>query len=148
MKFKPIILSHHMLPGLKQGQEKMSKSDPESAIFMEDGEMDVRAKIKKSFCPPHVVEGNPIIEYVQYVILPWLKSLKVERSAENGGDKVYENLDELKSDFVEGRLHPGDLKPAVANAINQILQPVRDHFVKDPEAKKLLEKVRSFKVTR
>jgi tyrosyl-tRNA synthetase len=38
-KNKPIILSHHMLPGLKQGQEKMSKSDPNSAIFMEDEEV-------------------------------------------------------------------------------------------------------------
>lgn len=28
-----------MLPGLKQGQEKMSKSDPNSAIFMEDEEV-------------------------------------------------------------------------------------------------------------
>jgi tyrosyl-tRNA synthetase len=36
IKFKPIILSHHMLMGLKEGQEKMSKSDPDSAIFMED----------------------------------------------------------------------------------------------------------------
>ena len=35
-KRKPIILSHHMLMGLKAGQAKMSKSDPESAIFMED----------------------------------------------------------------------------------------------------------------
>lgn len=37
-KLKPIILSHHMLPGLLEGQEKMSKSDPDSAIFMEDTE--------------------------------------------------------------------------------------------------------------
>jgi tyrosyl-tRNA synthetase len=36
IKNKPIILSHHMLYGLKKGQEKMSKSDPDSAIFMED----------------------------------------------------------------------------------------------------------------
>ena len=36
MRFKPIIISHHMLMGLKEGQEKMSKSDPNSAIFMED----------------------------------------------------------------------------------------------------------------
>jgi tyrosyl-tRNA synthetase len=36
IKHKPIILSHHMLAGLKEGQEKMSKSDPDSAIFMED----------------------------------------------------------------------------------------------------------------
>ncbi len=34
-KFKPVIISHHMLSGLKEGQEKMSKSDPDSAIFME-----------------------------------------------------------------------------------------------------------------
>ncbi|MEM7623705.1 MAG: hypothetical protein AAF235_10950, partial [Planctomycetota bacterium] len=29
----------------------MSKSDPDSAIFMEDEEADVRRKIKKAFCP-------------------------------------------------------------------------------------------------
>ena len=28
IKFKPVILSHHMLAGLKEGQTKMSKSDP------------------------------------------------------------------------------------------------------------------------
>ena len=28
-----------MLPGFKEGQEKMSKSDPSSAIFMEDDEV-------------------------------------------------------------------------------------------------------------
>jgi hypothetical protein len=28
-----------MLPGFKEGQEKMSKSDPTSAIFMEDDEV-------------------------------------------------------------------------------------------------------------
>ena len=50
-RFKPIILSHHMLFGLKQGQEKMSKSDPDSAIFMEDSEEDVRRKIKAAYCP-------------------------------------------------------------------------------------------------
>ncbi|KAF5804312.1 putative tyrosine--tRNA ligase [Helianthus annuus] len=38
-KNKPIILSHHMLPGLKKGQDNMSKSDPSSAIFMEDEEV-------------------------------------------------------------------------------------------------------------
>jgi hypothetical protein len=35
-----------------QGQEKMSKSDPNSAIFMEDEAADVERKIKKAFCPP------------------------------------------------------------------------------------------------
>lgn len=39
----------------EQGQEKMSKSDPASAIFMEDSAAEVKTKIKKAFCPPGVV---------------------------------------------------------------------------------------------
>lgn len=35
-----------------------------------------------------------------------------------------------------------DLKTAVADYINQLLQPVRDHFEKDPYAKKLLETIK------
>jgi tyrosyl-tRNA synthetase len=49
-KTKPIILSHHMLMGLKES--KMSKSDPDSAIFMEDSVDDVNRKIMKAACPP------------------------------------------------------------------------------------------------
>lgn len=33
-KKKPIIVSHGMISGLIEGQEKMSKSNPDSAIFM------------------------------------------------------------------------------------------------------------------
>lgn len=36
----------------------------------------------------------------------------------------------------------GDLKPALTNAINNILQPVRDHFEKDADAAALLKKVK------
>jgi tyrosyl-tRNA synthetase len=60
-KNKPVILSHHMLAGLKQGQEKMSKSDPESAIFMEDSEADVNVKLKKAYCPPGQVEVSSFV---------------------------------------------------------------------------------------
>ena len=44
-----------MIPGLKAGQEKMSKSDPDSAIFMEDTAADVKRKIKKAFCEENLV---------------------------------------------------------------------------------------------
>jgi tyrosyl-tRNA synthetase len=47
---KPIIVSHGMISGLVEGQEKMSKSNPDSAIFMEDTPKDVESKIKKAFC--------------------------------------------------------------------------------------------------
>ena len=41
-----------------QGQEKMSKSDPNSAIFMEDSAAEVKTKIKKAFCPPEQVHSG------------------------------------------------------------------------------------------
>lgn len=147
-KNKPIILSHHMLPGLQQGQEKMSKSDPSSSIYMEDEEAEVNVKIKKAFCPPQIVEGNPCLEYIKYIIFPWFNEFKVERAASNGGDKTYNSFEELVSDYEGGELHPGDLKPSLAKALNKILQPVRDHFTNDPTAKDLLKRVKSYRVTR
>ncbi|KAI4385678.1 hypothetical protein MLD38_003675 [Melastoma candidum] len=147
-KNKPIILSHHMLPGLQQGQEKMSKSDPSSSIFMEDEEAEVNVKIKKAYCPPKIVEGNPCLEYIKFIILPWFNEFKVERSPDNGGDKVFTSFDELVADYESGNLHPGDLKPALSKALNKILQPVRDHFTKDAKAKDLLKRVKAYRVTR
>jgi len=145
-KFKPVILSHQMMPGLKQGQEKMSKSDPDSAIFMEDSEADVMTKIKKAYCPPNEVEGNPILDYVRLVVFPWFGKFTV--NVKDVGPKEYTSMETLEEDFKSGVVHPSDLKPATAAAINEILQPVRDHFVNDPKAKELLKKVKGFKVTR
>ncbi|GAQ78185.1 Tyrosyl-tRNA synthetase [Klebsormidium nitens] len=147
-KNKPIILSHHMLPGLQQGQEKMSKSDPNSAIFMEDSEAEVNVKIKKAYCPPGVIQGNPIFEYVKFVLIPWSGKLNVVRAEEHGGNKTYTDIAEVEADYTAGSLHPGDLKSALSRGLNEILQPVRDHFQKDPEAKKLLTQVKSYKTTR
>jgi len=147
-KFKPVILSHRMMPGLLEGQEKMSKSDPNSAIFMEDTDADVRAKIKKAYCPPQVVEGNPCIEYIVHIIFPWFGKFEVKRAEANGGDKSYSSSEELIADYSSGALHPGDLKPALVKALNDILQPVRDHFVNNKEAAALLKQVKSYKITR
>uniref|UniRef100_A0A0E0EK72 tyrosine--tRNA ligase n=1 Tax=Oryza meridionalis TaxID=40149 RepID=A0A0E0EK72_9ORYZ len=146
-KNKPIILSHHMLPGFKEGQEKMSKSDPSSAIFMEDDEARVNLKIKQAFCPPNVVDGNPCLEYIKYIVFPWFEMFEVVRKEANGGNKTFTNMDELTDDYKTGALHPADVKPALAKAINQILQPIRDHFNNNSEAKILLDTVKKYRVT-
>lgn len=147
-KNKPIILSHHMLPGLQQGQEKMSKSDPSSSIFMEDDEAEVNLKIKKAYCPPLIVEGNPCLEYIKYLIFPWFKEFTVERNADHGGNKTFTTFEELVADYATGVLHPGDLKPALSKALNKILEPVREHFKNDSNAKDLLKRVKAYRVTR
>jgi len=141
-KEKPIIISHHMLSGLKEGQTKMSKSDPDSAIFMEDSEEDVKRKIKKAFCPEKIVEGNPILDYAKSIIFESFASFTIHRDAKNGGDRHYDSYTALEADFVNGVLHPVDLKLNVADGINKLLQPVREHFSKDPYARKLLETIK------
>jgi len=147
-KNKPVILSHYMMPGLKQGQEKMSKSEPDSAIFMEDSEPDVNTKIKKAFCPPEVVEGNPCLAYIRHIVIPHFGDFTIARSDANGGNITYTDPSKLEADYLAGNVHPGDLKPSLSKAINKALQPVRDHFANDANAAKLLKAVKSYKTTR
>jgi tyrosyl-tRNA synthetase len=142
-KFKPIIISHHMIMGLNN--EKMSKSNPNYAIFMEDEEKDVNSKMKKAYCKEGDVKNNPPLEYLKHIIFQLKKEFKVSRVQENGGDKIYTSFEEVAKDFEEKKLHPNDLKPAIAKAINEILQPVRDHFKNNKEAKELLNEIKKFK---
>ncbi|EFC47307.1 tyrosyl-tRNA synthetase [Naegleria gruberi] len=146
-RFSPIILSHHMLPGL-DGSTKMAKSNPLAAIFMEDSEADVNKKVKSAFCEPGNIEKNPPLEYIKHIILPMRGELLIEKDEKFGGNKTYTTYEEIEKDFAEQTLHPSELKPALSKAINAILAPVREHFKNDQNAKSLLEKVQKFKVTK
>eukprot|EP01086_Lenisia_limosa_P011779 TRINITY_DN3837_c0_g1_i1.p2 TRINITY_DN3837_c0_g1~~TRINITY_DN3837_c0_g1_i1.p2 ORF type:complete len:417 (-),score=164.26 TRINITY_DN3837_c0_g1_i1:40-1290(-) len=148
LKHKPVILSHPMMMGLAQGQEKMSKSDPNSAIFMEDSEQAVNKKMKQAFCPVGIVEANPVLNYCKIVVFPKFGSLTILRKEENGGNQTYESYEALEADFVAEKLHPGDLKPAVSKSINAMLDPVRQHFKNDKNAAALLKKVKGYTVTK
>ena len=145
MRFKPTIISHHMLMGLKEGQQKMSKSDPESAIFMEDSVQDVNRKIKKAYCPPEVVEDNPIVDYTKHIVLPYFGKIIITKT--EGPPVEYTDYTLFEADYLAGKVWPSELKPAVSAAINDILEPVRVHF-SSGEPKKLLEKIKKWQVTR
>ena len=113
--------------GLKEGQEKMSKSDPDSAIFMEDDAADVKRKIKQSFCPPGVAEGNPCLDWMQHIVFGRHadEGVLVHRKPADGGDKLYARYAELEADFVAGALHPGDLKACLTEYINACVPGAR-----------------------
>ncbi len=158
--WKPVIVSHHMLMGLgepktdiKDATEraielKMSKSKPDSAIFMTDSSEDVKRKISKAYCPEKKVEENPIMEYCRYIVFEKFDALEIKRPEKFGGDLNIESYKELEKLYGEGKIHPMDLKSAAAGKINELLEPVRQHFSSNTKAKKLLEQVKSFQVTR
>ena len=158
--WKPVVVSHHMLLGL-QGppknatnaeeramEMKMSKSKPDSAIFMTDSAPEVESKLSKAYCPEKTIEGNPILEYAKYIVFEKFKSVEIKRHSKFGGDVEFQSYSELEFAFASGKLHPMDLKKAVAGKLNELLAPVRAHFENDAKAKKLVEQVNGFEVTR
>lgn len=170
---KPVVVSHGMLRGLGKpvtegtAEEralamKMSKSIPDSAIFMTDSEEDVIRKINKAYCPEGVSEDNPILDYCKNIIFEAVNLIgqedifknsggygfEVKRDEKFGGDVIYETYEQLEHAFVNKQLFPQDLKIAVSKYINLLLEPVRKHFTTDEMAKNLLDKVTSYQITR
>ena len=156
--WKPVIVSHHMLMGLGEPPKskdidrvidlKMSKSKPDTAIFMNDSEEDIKRKINKAYCPAKIVKENPMLEYSRYLIFEKFNIMEIKRTEKFGGDVVIENYKELEKLYSEGKIHPADLKNAVAYYINEMIKPIREKFEKNAKSKRLLETVRKFEVTR
>ncbi|KAJ7641394.1 tyrosine tRNA ligase [Roridomyces roridus] len=62
----------------------------------------------------------------------------IEPDAKFGGAaQHYSTFEQLKNDFAEKKIHPKDLKTAVANAINRLLDPIRKSFEEDEEMQKI-----------
>jgi len=159
--WKPVIVSHHMLMGLlppkqmeglpvaeKTIELKMSKSIPDSSIFMMDSPEEVKRKIEKAYCPTKTVHENPLAEYMKYIIFEKFKPVKIERPSKFGGDIELESYKEFARLYGEGKIHPADLKSNVARYLNELLEPVRERLKKNKTAQKLEEEIKSFKVTR
>lgn len=129
-----VELMNYILPGLI-GQ-KMSSSIPGTKIDMLESEDSVNKKINNAFC----VEGdsnNGLMAFLKYVIFV-LKSDKkekfiLERPEKFGGNVSYQLYEDLEKDFIAKKLHPMDLKKALAIEINKLIAPLR----KEAKLKKL-----------
>jgi len=151
----PVAIHHSLIYGLQKppiwpienvshtvkASLKMSKSKPGSCVFIHDHPEAIRAKIQKAFCPPQEVGYNPIINWAQHLIF-WNNGegeLKVSRSAKFGGQKTYQSIKSLKTDYRQNKLHPLDLKNAVADWLIVKLEPVRKRFQKSRPKQSLMD---------
>jgi len=124
---------------------KMSKSKPESCVFVHDMPEAIRLKIRGAYCPPKQEEENPVLDYARYIVFPELGSLEVPRPSKYGGPLTFDSYEALRRAYLLGEVHALDLKNGVAEAIVEILKPVRKHFERNPEP---LERVRKLETTR
>ncbi len=138
---KPVAVHHHLILGLSKPlssvnndrQElwesmKMSKSNPDSAIFIHDSSEEIRRKIKKAFCPEKEIEFNPIIDWIEHLILIQEEKIILKRKIEHGGNLEIRNIDKLKDLFKKNKIHSEDLKNFVAEYLIKLLKPAREHF--------------------
>lgn len=177
----------HIMNGMVPGMNgsKMSSSDTDSKIDFLDSPSEVSKKIKAAYCMEGVVEENGVLAFVGAVLMPIARVraemmdkhtqlegrsrsfipneapegtlFSIMRPEKFGGPLHYSSYDDLVRDFKEKKLHPADLKPAVASALNTLLEPVQklyesEDFKKikalaypdeEPKAKKVKAKKRT-----
>ena len=139
----------------------MSKSKPNSAIFMEDSAKDVTRKIKKAYCPERLLEEtlktkdpktgeevetkkvNGCVEYVKYIVIPMLGEIKIKLESTKDVKTLRTTID-FEKDYKAREIHPSCLKSSLTEAINTLLDPVREHFKKNARAKELLAKMKRY----
>ncbi|MDP3728113.1 MAG: tyrosine--tRNA ligase [bacterium] len=126
--YKPRIeVMTPIIPGLVG--KKMSSSDLKTKIDLLDDEETIIKKIKGAECAEGVIEENGVLAFTKYVIMvvkgdhgePFL----VERPEKFGGNVKYMKYEDIEKDFAAKKLHPLDLKTALAREINNLLKPIR-----------------------
>jgi tyrosyl-tRNA synthetase len=141
--YKPMALHQHLILGLLKPpvwpipkdkikevvtQMKMSKSKPDSAVFLTDSEDNIKRKLMGAFCPEKYTGYNPVLDWTKHLVFKLNHELTIERPQKFGGKLHFSNYEELEKLYAEGKLHPVDLKNAVGEEIAEILAPIRKKF--------------------
>jgi len=150
MKWKvPVAVHHKLLPGLSEPSDaskeskipgKMSKSDPNSGIFIHDSDGEIKSKIKKAWCEEGNTDNNPLLEITKNVIFHEFNEISVERPEKFGGNITYTDSSQLELDFSQKKLHPSDLKQTVSNYLIKIISPIREKLTINEELFKVIKK--------
>ncbi len=148
---KPVAIHTPLLIGLQgtKGKEqedlvgaKMSKSKPDTCIFVHDPPEIIKKKIIRAYCPPRQVEMNPILEINRLLLFSKEEfELYIDRPERYGGPLEVKSFQELANLYKEGKLHPLDLKLATAEALSKELEPIRRHFSSSAEARELAKRI-------
>lgn len=147
----PIAIHQNLIAGLTPPEVgandeeslKMSKSKPNSAIFVHDTPEEIKSKLMKAYGPPKEVEFNPLLNWVKTLVF-WGEEtgeFTLERPEKFGGNKTYTKYADVVADYASGELFPLDLKNALADWLTKKLEPARAHF-EMPEHAGALEKMK------
>ncbi|MCL5873984.1 MAG: tyrosine--tRNA ligase [Candidatus Thermoplasmatota archaeon] len=137
-----VAIHTSLISSLKGGNRmdpmnKMSKSKADSAVFIHDSPEDISRKIRSAFCPEKTVEGNPILQIYKNIIFNFYNN-----GIAIGEREEYGSYRDLERDFVEGKIHPADLKDSLSLKLIDILEPSKKYFERDSRRRELMEEFR------
>ena len=141
----PVAVHHRLLPGLARpatGTEpagKMSKTSPGSGIFMHDSADEIRSKIKKAWCEEGNTANNPLLEIIKQIVFHESGSIRIERPEKFGGNVSFENYESLEEAFAGKKLHPSDLKQAVAEYLTPVITGIAKKAALDDEIRDIIK---------
>jgi len=144
----PVAIHHKLLPGLthqssindEKSLGKMSKSNPNSTIFIHDNQEEIEFKVNKAWCEEGKIENNPLLEISKQIIFRNYKEVKIERSGKFGGNVNYSDYLQMESDFKNKKLHPTDLKKTVSRLLPPILSNINEKLGLKQEISDLIRK--------
>lgn len=172
--YKPVALHHNLVLGIglthedatkiREAKErgdkdrfvdtildiKMSKSLPDTAIFLHDSEEDIRRKVRKAYCPPDDVSVNPVFSILENAVYPYILRRGLEFKVVNlktGAETTYSSIDEVRRAYLSGNIHPLDLKNAVSEYLWMLIKPVSEYLREGP-GRKYIEELESLGITR
>ena len=149
MKWKvPVAVHHKLLPGLSKPADisdsqvlgKMSKSDPNSGVFIHNSDDEIKKNISKAWCEEANTQNNSLLEIARTIIFHEFNEMNVARPEKFGGNISYTDYNQLETDFAEKKLHPGDLKQTVGNYLIKIISPIREKLNLSKELRETIEK--------
>jgi tyrosyl-tRNA synthetase len=120
---------------------KMSKSKPGTNILIHDEPGTIDEKLRKAYCPPAIIEGNPLLEYFRVLVFPRTTAFVLRRDSKYGGDREINTYDQLESLYKKGEIHPQDLKANLARFLAEELSGVREYFSQMPEVLDTMRKL-------
>jgi len=127
-KHKFVAVHTPLITSLKGPGSKMSKSVPGSGISVTDSDKEIEKSISGAYCPAKVVDDNPVLQIAELILFPRIKRLEILRPEKFGGNVAFESYVGLEKAYVDGELHPMDLKSSITAELIKIISKIRKNF--------------------
>ena len=87
-----------------------------------DSSSTIQCKITKAFCEPANVTSNGLLSIAKHIIFPSGQQIHCKDSS---AAVVTFKKDEKVEAYAAMKIHPGDLKDALATCLQNLLKPIR-----------------------